>query len=349
MIIEYSGQTSEQKVKTLRDSVQRALEEVQESASIDIVKVFKETTTIIEDEVTSRTTLIRSFNGGTLTAYQGEPCGVYTNASGSVDIVTLSWSGTTPTITGTVASYGSSISLLDGKGIITSEEDQYHNYPLRLYGEEGTILGSADPVAMQSVGVARSFIYMPMVEEESDTQLIMTAACDYNGSLMGGDINATIEMKAKYLGQASSIRLTAGNIRAEGDFCIGAHNKVGGSDTTSVNSYTLNPGTSYTGIGCYFDLTPGTYILSGSVSFDGNASGRRAVQWECTTSGSTSEYTHSRHVISAGGATLPVRPSSVAFVTVPDDASTQRFSLRAWQNSESQLDVSASAKYVRIA
>ena len=58
-------------------------------------------------EVSNRTMLIRSFAGGTITAYQGNSYGVYTNASGSVDIVTLSWSGSTPSITDTLATYGS--------------------------------------------------------------------------------------------------------------------------------------------------------------------------------------------------------------------------------------------------
>lgn len=58
-------------------------------------------------EVTNRTMLIRSFNGGTITAYKGNDVGVYTNASGSVDIVELSWNGNTPSVDDTYASYGS--------------------------------------------------------------------------------------------------------------------------------------------------------------------------------------------------------------------------------------------------
>lgn len=60
-----------------------------------------------DGEITNRTTLIRAFSGGTLTCYEGATYGVYTNASGSVDIVTLTWNGSTPTISSTLATYGS--------------------------------------------------------------------------------------------------------------------------------------------------------------------------------------------------------------------------------------------------
>ena len=67
-------------------------------------------------EKNNRTMLIRSFGGGTITAYQGNSYGVYTNASGSVDIVTLSWNGSTPSITGTLASYGSTTTIGNRSG-----------------------------------------------------------------------------------------------------------------------------------------------------------------------------------------------------------------------------------------
>ena len=67
-------------------------------------------------EASNRTMLIRSFGGGTITAYQGNSYGVYTNASGSVDIVTLSWNGSTPSITGTLASYGSTTTIGNRSG-----------------------------------------------------------------------------------------------------------------------------------------------------------------------------------------------------------------------------------------
>lgn len=303
--------------------------------------------TNISGEVTSRTTLIRSFNGGTLTAYQGEPYGVYTNASGSVDIVTLSWNGTTPTITGTVASYGDEISLLGGKGIITTTEDQYHEHPLRVYGEKGTYVGgflTGNPDIPFG-----SYMYASTYEEETTQYLRLSTGCDYTGSLMGGAIRADIDMSADYSSQKSTIRVIAGEVDVY-NLHVDGHAKVGGSNSTTVSGQNLDSGTAFGGIGCYFDLSPGTYVLSGSISFDGNSSGRRAVQWERTTSGAEQEYTHSRHVIPAGSATLPLRVNSVAIVTIDENVSTQRFSLRAWQNSGSRFtSVSASAKYVRIA
>lgn len=72
-----------------------------------LTQTAEDLTLEISEERTERKMLIRSFIGGTITAYQGNAYGVYTNASGSVDIVTLAWSGSTPSITGTLASYGS--------------------------------------------------------------------------------------------------------------------------------------------------------------------------------------------------------------------------------------------------
>ena len=67
----------------------------------------------LDGEISSRTMLIRAFSGGTITAYQGNGVGVYTNASGSVDIVNLTWSGSTPRLGTTLASYGQTTSIGD--------------------------------------------------------------------------------------------------------------------------------------------------------------------------------------------------------------------------------------------
>lgn len=74
--------------------------------------------TVANAEVEARTKLIRELDSGTLTCYVGNRVGVFTNASGSVDIVTLTWSLNEPTITGTLASYSSS-------GIIYSDAISY--------------------------------------------------------------------------------------------------------------------------------------------------------------------------------------------------------------------------------
>ena len=56
------------------------------------------------------------------------------------------------------------------------------------------------------------------------------------------------------------------------------HKVMGGyANASSPDSQTLTSGTSYQNINCYFDLTPGTYILSGSVSFNGNNTNRRSL------------------------------------------------------------------------
>ena len=86
----------------------------------------KELNTLLSDEVSERKTLIRDFNGGTITCYVGEEYGVYTNASGSVDIVKLSWEGQTPTVEDTLGSFkvdedfsgGSMLQVGAGEGIV---------------------------------------------------------------------------------------------------------------------------------------------------------------------------------------------------------------------------------------
>lgn len=81
-----------------------------------LTQTAEDLTLEISEERTDRKMLIRSFIGGTITAYQGNAYGVYTNASGSVDIVTLAWSGSTPSITSTLASYGSTTIIGNSRG-----------------------------------------------------------------------------------------------------------------------------------------------------------------------------------------------------------------------------------------
>lgn len=70
------------------------------------------------DEVATRTTMIRSISGGTLTCYSGGSKGVFVNANGTVDIVSLSWSGGEPTIGASVATYGATC--------VVGKTDGYH-------------------------------------------------------------------------------------------------------------------------------------------------------------------------------------------------------------------------------
>lgn len=67
-----------------------------------------------QGEISTRTTMIRSISGGTLVCYQGGTKGVFINANGSVDIVNLTWSGTSPSISSTSAKYGATIELTPG-------------------------------------------------------------------------------------------------------------------------------------------------------------------------------------------------------------------------------------------
>lgn len=66
-------------------------------------------------EITTRTTMIRTatYGGysGTLTCYVGASRGSFVSADGAFYVVNISWSGSTPTITGVVSKYGSDITI----------------------------------------------------------------------------------------------------------------------------------------------------------------------------------------------------------------------------------------------
>lgn len=60
----------------------------------------------IAGEVLARETLIRQYANGVLVCKVGESVGALVNASGSFDVVAVSWSGNTPTVGGELAKFG---------------------------------------------------------------------------------------------------------------------------------------------------------------------------------------------------------------------------------------------------
>ena len=71
----------------------------------------------VNAEVTARTTIIREYGGGVLVAKVGQTIGALVNADGSFDVVGITWSGTTPTVTNTIyARYGESAIIQNENG-----------------------------------------------------------------------------------------------------------------------------------------------------------------------------------------------------------------------------------------
>lgn len=124
----------------------------------------------LNSEVSARTMLIRAFSnsygGGTITAYQGQSYGVFTNAMGSVDIVSLAWSGSTPRITGTSASF-------QGDG-------------MRVYDAEGTAIASFtnNGVSLLSGKVLASY---GLRTRDSESPLCVTTVYGTSTSVAGGN------------------------------------------------------------------------------------------------------------------------------------------------------------------
>ena len=108
------GRTAELTITA--EEITSRVDDAEENIS-EVTQTAEGISTRLTNEVTARTTLIRDFQGGTITCYEGEDYGVYTNASGSVDIVKIIWTNTDPKqisrIEKTVASYGTDVILGD--------------------------------------------------------------------------------------------------------------------------------------------------------------------------------------------------------------------------------------------
>lgn len=73
-------------------------------------------------DVDGLTTLVHEYSGGVLVAKVGQSVGALVNASGEFDIVSLTWSGTTPTIGSTLAQFGQVVNITPVQG--------YASYPV---------------------------------------------------------------------------------------------------------------------------------------------------------------------------------------------------------------------------
>lgn len=76
--------------------------------------------TATEDGLAVQETLIRQYANGVLVCKVGESVGALVNASGSFDVVSVSWSGNNPTVTGTLSTFMQNLIEL-GKGNTSAE------------------------------------------------------------------------------------------------------------------------------------------------------------------------------------------------------------------------------------
>ena len=141
-----------------------------------------------------------------------------------------------------------------------------------------------------------------------------------------------------------------GDIVADGDATIGGDITVGGhatpigyNGTTTNTSGTRGNSTSYAGIGLQVSLPKGVWMLTGTITFASNTTGRRAVR--LTDAGTAIACSE---VVSppANGAATALHTSAVVENTT---SSNKTYAMQCYQNSGSTQNVTGELRYVRIA
>lgn len=86
-------------------------------------------------------TMVRAYEDGVLVCRTGETTGALVNADGSFDVVTVSWSGGVPSVTGTVSTFtGTAVSLLNGAFSLLT---LFGAMPVVQYDSNGIVLASS--------------------------------------------------------------------------------------------------------------------------------------------------------------------------------------------------------------
>ena len=98
-------------------------------------------------EATLRETLIRQYSGGVLAGYVGNTLAALVNAAGSFDVVSTTWSGGEPTVTGTLASFASNLIELGKSNVSAIIEFCADKLHMAFSGNTGRI-ASEDGVRM---------------------------------------------------------------------------------------------------------------------------------------------------------------------------------------------------------
>lgn len=214
----------------------------QRADGFDVSIASKASASDLNSEVTTRTMLIRAFSnaygGGTITAYQGQNYGVFTNAQGSVDIVTLSWSGSTPRITGTCASF-------KGDG-------------MRVYDAEGTAIASFTDsgVSLLSGKVLASY---GLRTYDSESPLCVTTVSGKQASLSGGSSSGP---KDKEISKSGYLPIgIVGAKTGDGDIVFSRFDLTNINPITGKATLTYNVRQVGGGSGTPYTVTPEFQIL----------------------------------------------------------------------------------------
>ena len=174
-------------------------------------------------EANARKTIVRAFNGGVITAYQGNSKGVYINASGSVDIVNLTWSGNTPTVGSSVASYGSTSTIgdpTDGMNMrINSSSQGLYYKGLRLFRMTPNYYSDNASAVTLDFGLPLSNIYARIFGGDGLLQLTSSSTLTLRGSsvsvLCGMSVSGGISATGAI--DCSSVSASSGTFSSTGD------------------------------------------------------------------------------------------------------------------------------------
>lgn len=135
-----------------------------------------------------------------------------------------------------------------------------------------------------------------------------------------------------------------GDATIGGDIAVGGHTTpIGTNDTTTNTTATRGNSTSYAGIGLQVSLPKGVWMLTGTITFASNTTGRRAVR--LTDAGTAIACSE---VVSppANGAATALHTSAVVENTT---SSNKTYAMQCYQNSGSTQNVTGELRYVRIA
>lgn len=135
-----------------------------------------------------------------------------------------------------------------------------------------------------------------------------------------------------------------GDVTAGGDITVGGHaTPIGYNGTTTNTSATRADSTSYAGIGLQVSLPKGVWMLTGTITFASNTTGRRAVR--LTDAGTAIACSE---VVSppANGAATALHTSAVVENTT---SSNRTYAMQCYQNSGATRNVTGELRYVRIA
>lgn len=148
----------------------------------------------------------------------------------------------------------------------------------------------------------------------------------------------------KQVNDAKQDKLTSTTDITVQSVTIGDHaTPIGTNGTTTNTTSSRGNSTSYAGIGLQISLPKGVWLLTGTITFESNTTGRRAVR--LTDAGTAIDCSE---VVSppANGAATALHTSAVVENTT---SSSKTYAMQCYQNSGAARAVTGELRYVRIA